>query len=106
MEKLELSKPFLVAGKEITELTLNFEALTTSDFKAAQSLKAMISDSTSMDVSKVCSQLRLDSEFQISVGFVAACKGTEGLNRADFLRLPMIDALKLGEATFDNFFMS
>lgn len=104
MEILQLSKPFAIEGKEVTELKLDFDALSTSDFRAAQRLKAMISDSQSFDASKMMAALRLDSEFQIAVGYVAACKGTQGLTTSDFLRLPMVDALKLGEMAFDSFF--
>ena len=49
--------------------------------------------------------LRLDSEFQIAVGWLAAQRGTPGLTQLDFLKLDIRDAVLLGEAAADYFFM-
>ena len=89
----------------ISELTLDFSSLTTADLRAAQKLRALISDAASIDASKMMSVLRLDSEFQISVGWLAAQRGTPGLTQLDFLKLDIRDAVLLGEAASDYFFM-
>ena len=104
MFTFKLSKAINCSGCDISELNLDFEALSTADFRAAQKVRALISDSQSVDASKMFSVLRLDAEFQIAVGWIAACKGTEGVNQPDFLKLSLLDSLKLGEETSNYFF--
>lgn len=105
MVELTLHKPITTQnGTELKSFDLDFEALTTADFRAAQKLRALISDAKQVDTTELLAGLRLDSEFQVAVGFIAACKGTKGLTQADFLRLCMKDALMLGEAASDYFF--
>lgn len=104
-ETFKLSKAItLTNGQTITELKLKFEALTTADLRAASKIKSLIVDGKSLDVSKTLSILRLDPDFQMAVGFLAAIKGTEGLTQMDFLKIPLTDALLLGEAAADHFF--
>ena len=102
---MKLHKPLNLSDKTtIDELALDFSSLTTADFRAAQKLRALISDGMSMDASKMMSVLRLDSEFQIAVGWLAAQRGTPGLTQLDFLKLDMRDAVLIGEAAGDYFF--
>ena len=102
---MKLHKPLTLSDSTtIDELTLDFSSLTTADFRAAQKLRALISDGMSMDASKMMSVLRLDSEFQIAVGWLAAQRGTPGLTQLDFLKLDMRDAVLIGEAASDYFF--
>ena len=101
---MKLHKPLKLSDITIDELTLDFSSLTTADFRAAQKLRALISDGMSMDASKMMSVLRLDSEFQIAVGWLAAQRGTPGLTQLDFLKLDMRDAVLIGEAASDYFF--
>lgn len=105
MVTLDLLKPIhLSNGQEISQLQCDYDALTTADFRAAQKIKALVTDQKTVDPSKLSGMLRLDAEFQIAVGFVAACKATEGLTQIDFLKLSMLDAMLLGEQTSDYFF--
>ncbi len=105
MSELKLKQPItLSTGKQINTLTCNYDALTTADFRAAQKIRALITDAKSIDASRLMSVLRMDPEFQIAVGFVAACKGTPDLTQLDFLKLSMYDAMMLGEGASDYFF--
>ena len=105
MIELKLKQPLtLSTGAQIEELSCNFEALTTADFRAAQKVRSLITDNKSVDVTRLMSTLRMDSEFQIAVGFVAACKGTPTLTQIDFLKLSMYDAVLLGEEASNYFF--
>lgn len=103
---MKLHRPLTLSDStSINELTLDFSSLTTADFRAAQKLRALISDGTAVDASKMMSVLRLDSEFQIAVGWLAAQRGTPGLSQLDFLKLDMRDAVLLGEHASDYFFV-
>lgn len=105
MQELKLKQPItLSSGKTIETLNCDYEALTTADFRAAQKIRSLITDAKTLDASKLMSTLRMDSEFQIAVGFVAACKGTPDLTQLDFLKLSMYDAMMLGEGAGDYFF--
>ncbi len=105
MVDITLKKPITLAdGTTLDTLHCDFEALTTADMRAAQKIRALIVDGKSVDASKLMSVLRLDSEYQIAVGFVAATKGTPGVTSLDFLKLSMLDAMLLGEAASDYFF--
>lgn len=103
---MKLHRPLTLSDNTtISELTLDFSSLTTADFRAAQKLRSLISDAASIDASRMMSVLRLDSEFQIAVGWLAAQRGTPGLTQLDFLKLDIRDAVLLGEAAADYFFM-
>lgn len=105
MQEYTLKKPITLSDDtKLEKLTLDFDKLTTADFRAAQKLKSLVTDGKSVDASKLVSVLRLDPEFQIAVAFVAACKATPGLTQMDFLRLNMIDAMCIGEIANDAFF--
>lgn len=97
MQTLTLSKSFtLQDGKEITEVTLDFEALTTADFRQVRRLEAQIIDNTSSSVEHFTSGSSLSSSFRVASGFLAAVKGTPGLMIDDFLKFPMKDTSKMG----------
>lgn len=98
METIALTKPFkLENGKEITELSLNFDELSTSDFRQISKLESQISDNLSVDAQRMAKPRNLSFEFHLASGFVAAMKGTEGLKVTDFSRIPMRDAMAIAE---------
>ncbi len=98
MEKITLAKAFkLENGKEITELSLNFDELSTSDFRQIKKLELQISDDKSVDAQSMAKPRNLSFEFQLASGFVAAVKATDGLRIEDFTRLPMRDAMNIAE---------
>ncbi len=99
MEKITLTKPFkLMDGKEITELSLNFEELSTADFRQIRKLESQISDNLSVDAQSMAKPRNLSFEFHLASGFVAAVKATDGLQISDFTRLPMRDAMNIAES--------
>lgn len=102
---LHLSKPLKTAdGKEIVALTLDFDALSSADLRQADRLRVQLSDAKSVDTGKMMSVLRLDANFQMAVGWLAACRGTAGLRSTDFLSVALVDMLLLGEEASDYFF--
>ena len=102
---LHLSKPLKTAdGKEIADLTLNFDALSSADLRQADRLRMQMTDAKAVDAGKMMSVLRLDASFQMAVGWLAACKGTAGLRSTDFLSVALVDMLLLGEEASDYFF--
>lgn len=102
MKTLTLSKSFtLQNGKEITEVTLDFEALTTADFRQVRRLEALIIDNSPTSVEQITSGGTFSNSFRVASGFLAAVKGTPGLSIDDFLKLPMKDTTRMGlEAAF------
>ena len=98
METITLSKPFKLQNeKEITEFQLNFEDLSTADFRQIRKLEALVSNAESVSLMEAVNDKELKFEFQLASGFLAAIKGTDGLQTSDFLRLPMLDALMLAK---------
>lgn len=105
MVDITLKMPITLAdGTAVEVLHCDFEALSTADMRAAQKVRSLIVDGKAIDATRMMSVLRLDAEYQIAVGFVAACKGTPGVTSLDFLKLGMLDAMLLGEAASDYFF--
>ncbi len=99
MEKLLLTKPLtLQNGTEITELSLDFDALSTADFRQIRRLEAQITDGTRVNVNEFIGGLELSDSFRIATGFLAAVKGTPGLRVDDFTKLPLKDATRIGSA--------
>jgi hypothetical protein len=101
MTELKLKKAIVANECTLDTLVLDFDSLSTADMKQAQSLRGLISDSKQVDATRMYAPLRIDPEFQIAVGWVAACKGTAGLSNIDFLKLGLVDAMALGEAASD-----
>ena len=98
MEKITLTKPFILQdGKEIIELSLNFDELSTADFRQISKLEAQISDNMSIHAENMSKPRKLSFEFQLASGFVAAVKGTDGLQIADFTKIPMRDAMNIAQ---------
>ncbi len=103
METIVLSKKFkLQNGTEVTELKLNFDELSVGDFRQIKKLESQISDTVTVDVRDMARPKSLSFEFQLASGFLAAVKGTDGLQISDFSKLPMVDSLAL--AQYANFF--
>lgn len=102
MKHFGLSKPFkLQDGREITEFQLNFEELSTADFRQISRLESMVSDTGTVALDEALKGKALSFKFQLASGFLAAIKGTPELQISDFSRLPMRDALELAqEASF------
>lgn len=102
---LHLSRPIKTAdNKEIADLTLDFDALSSADLRQADRLRVQMTDAKAVDAGKMMSVLRLDASFQMAVGWLAACKGTAGLRANDFLSVALVDMLLLGEEASDYFF--
>lgn len=98
MKTITLSKPFKLQNeKEITEFQLNFEDLSTADFRQIRKLEALVSNTESVSLMDAVNDKELKFEFQLASGFLAAIKGTDGLQTSDFLRVPMQDALMLAK---------
>ncbi len=98
METIALTKPFkLENGKEITEFALNFDELSTSDFRQISKLEAQISDQMTMKAENMSKPRKLSFEFQLASGFVAALKATDGLQISDFTKIPMRDAMNIAQ---------
>lgn len=96
MEKFTLTKPFkLTDNREIIELSLQFDELSVADFRQVKKLEAQILDNMSVDAESMAKPKNLSFEFQLASGFLAAVKGTDGLQIGDFTRLPMSDAINL-----------
>ena len=102
METITLAKPFRLSdNREISELSLLFDELSVADFRQIKKLESQISDNMSVDAESMAKPKNLSFEFQLASGFLAAVKGTEGLQIGDFTRLPMTDAISLArEASF------
>ena len=98
MKTITLSKPFkLQDGREITEFQLNFEELSTADFRQIRKLEALVSNADPVSLMEAVNDKELKFEFQLASGFLAAIKGTDELQTSDFLRVPMQDALMLAK---------
>ena len=102
MEKITLTKPFkLQDGREITELSLQFEELSVADFRQVNKLEAQISDNVTVNAESMAKPKNMSFEFHLASGFLAAVKATDGLLISDFTRLPMTDAMAIAkEASF------
>lgn len=98
MEKIKLVKPIeCLDGSKIDELSLNFEALSVSDFRQISMLEGQITDANSMNILDAVNEKTLKFEFQLASGFLAATKGTKGLQIGDFSRVSMQDSLNLAK---------
>lgn len=96
MEQLKLTKSIeLSNSKTIDTLNFDFESMSVADFRQIKKLESMISDSMSVDVTNMAKPKSLSFEFQLASGFVAAIKGTDGLQIEDFTKVPMSDALSI-----------
>lgn len=100
MEKLTLTKPFKLAdNREITELSLQFDELSVADLRQIRQLESQITDNKIVDTESMVKPKNLSFEFQLASGFLAAVKGTDGLQIGDFTRLPMTDAITLARTS-------
>ena len=102
MDKVTLSKPISANGTEINVLQLNFDVLSVADLRQVKKLEAQISDKQTVDAKDMAMPKNLSFEFQLASGFLAAVKGTDGLQIDDFTMLSMSDALAIAQAA--NFF--
>ena len=97
---LKLKKPFKLQNDvEIEELKLEFEELSVADFRQIRKFEAQISDAESVSMMDAVNDKALKFEFHLASGFLAALKGTEGLQASDFSRLSMDDSLALAKAS-------
>lgn len=98
MQTLELTKSITLGnGQKISALQLDFESLSVADFRQVKKLEALVSNAESVSLMDAVNDKELKFEFQLASGFLAAIKGTDGLQTSDFLRLPMQDALMLAK---------
>ena len=97
-KNITLSKPLkLQNGNEISELSFNFESLSTSDFMQVKILEGQIIDKHSVDAGSMAKPKNLSFEFHLASGFLAAVRGTDGLLVSDFTRIQMKDAMAIAE---------
>lgn len=94
MEKVVLSKGLMVNGQEVTEITLDFDGITTEDFCAAAgeaSVKAAEAGGVSVGS-------EFDAGFHVAIALRAAVRGTKGLDLMDVRRITGRDILKMARA--------
>ncbi len=103
METITLFKKIkLQNGTELNELRLNFDELSVGDFRQIKKLESQISDIATVDAKDMALPKSLSFEFQLASGFLAAIKGTNGLQISDFFNLSMTDSLNIAQCA--NFF--
>ena len=90
-----------ISGQQITELHLDFDALSMADLKTAQRISGMVADGSSIDV--MSTSPRLDSNLRIGIAWVAAIKGTKGLQVNDVLAIGLKDAVCLSELALSDY---
>lgn len=101
-----LSKPITASnGDTVSVLTLDFDALTYMDLKAARKVKAFISDVEDVKTSSVTASIapRLDEGLRIGLAWVAAVKADSRLDLNDVLKLSARDVLLLSEEAYPFF---
>ena len=99
MKHFGLSKPIkLNNGNDVNEFQLNFEDLSTADSRQISRLESMVSDNGTVALDEALKGKALSFKFQLASGFLAAIKGTDGLQIGDFSSLSMTDALNLSQA--------
>ena len=98
----KLEKPLTtISGQQITDLKLDFDALTMADLKTAQRIAKMVADG-GIDI--MSTSPRLDSNLRTGVAWVAAIKGTSGLQVNDVLTISLKDAVCLSEVALTDYF--
>ena len=90
-----------IAGQQLTSLQLDFDALSMADLKTAQRIAKMVADGSSVDV--MSTSPRLDSNLRIGISWVAAIKGTKGLQVNDVLSISLKDAVCLSEIALSDY---
>lgn len=104
MTTYKLQKPIKsMSDEDITELTLDYDALTLADFKTANKVASMISESQTGSVSNSDVSPRLNSDLRIGVAWAAALKGTKGIAIHDVLQLSLVDAMCLSEDALSSY---
>lgn len=91
-----------ISGQTITELQLEFNSLSMADLKTAQKIARMVSEPSS-SVEAMSASPRLDPNVRIGIAWVAAIKGTKGLQVNDVLALSMKDAICLSEVALSDY---
>ena len=90
-----------ISGETVTDLHLDFEALSMADLKTAQKIAKMVSDSSGVEA--ISASPRLDPDFRLGVAWVAAIKGTKGIQVNDVLAISMKDAICLSEVALSEY---
>ena len=90
-----------ISGQQITELHLDFESLSMADLKTAQRISGLVADGTNIDV--ISTSPRLDSNLRIGIAWVAAIKGTKGVQVNDVLAIGLKDAVCLSELCLSDY---
>lgn len=104
MVNYKLQKPIKsMSDVEITELNLDYDALTLGDFKTANKIASMISESQPGAVNNSDVSPRLNSDLRIGVAWAAALKGTKGISIHDVLQLSLVDAMCLSEDALSSY---
>ena len=90
-----------ISGQNITELHLDFDSLSMADLKTAQRISGMVADGSNIDV--MSTSPRLDSNLRIGISWVAAIRGTKGLQVNDVLAIGLKDAVCLSEIALSDY---
>lgn len=88
---------------EITELNLDYDALTLGDLKTANRIAAMISDTSPEALAGSNLSPRLNSELRIGIAWAAALKGTKGITLNDVYQLSLVDSMCLSENALSEY---
>ncbi len=97
MDTLKLSKPIMINGEEVKELTYDFEEMTAQDkLKAGQKYKK---------AGKVIQVEELDSDYHLYLFVEAVLKANPGMDSTDVLRISAKDSAKAEAKTRDFFFI-
>ena len=88
---------------DITELNLDYDALTLGDLKTANRIAAMVSDTSPEALTGSNLSPRLNSELRIGIAWAAALKGTKGITLNDVLQLSLVDSMCLSENALSEY---
>lgn len=88
---------------DITELNLDYDALTLGDLKTANKIAAMISDTSPEALAGSTLSPRLNSELRIGIAWAAALKGTKGITLNDVYQLSLVDSMCLSENALSEY---
>lgn len=103
--KYTLSKSITISnGETVSELTMDFDALSLSDIRNARKVRAYLVDERPGEVPTSAVSPRLDENLRIGLAWVAACKAHAGLSIQDVLLLSAKDALGLSDAALEYLF--
>lgn len=88
---------------EISELNLDYDALTLGDLRTANKIAAMVSENGLESFNNTSLSPRLNSELRIGIAWAAALKGTKGISLNDVYQLSLVDSMCLSENALSEY---